>query len=67
MGKWLQSTEHLVHRGMGPAGPRGIEARRQHALGYKPVANTNTEFAQFLQEDLKRWTRIARENDIRLD
>jgi tripartite-type tricarboxylate transporter receptor subunit TctC len=40
---------------------------RIYALGYEPVANTNTEFAQFLQEDLKRWTRIARENDIRLD
>ncbi|SEB18708.1 tripartite tricarboxylate transporter substrate binding protein [Variovorax sp. YR216] len=38
-----------------------------YQLGYEPVANTNTEFAQFLQEDLKRWTRIARENDIRLD
>jgi tripartite-type tricarboxylate transporter receptor subunit TctC len=40
---------------------------RIHALGFEPVANTNTEFAQFLQEDLKRWTKIARENDIRLD
>ncbi|MDA7418977.1 tripartite tricarboxylate transporter substrate binding protein [Xenophilus arseniciresistens] len=40
---------------------------RIHALGFEPVANTHTEFAQFLQEDLKRWTRIARENDIRLD
>ncbi len=40
---------------------------RLYALGYEPVANTNTEFAQFLQEDLKRWTKIARENDIRLD
>jgi len=38
-----------------------------YQLGYEPVANTNTEFAQFLQEDLKRWTKIARENDIRLD
>lgn len=38
-----------------------------YQLGYEPVANTNTEFAQFLQDDLKRWTRIARENDIRLD
>lgn len=40
---------------------------RIYALGFEPVANTNTEFAQFLQEDLKRWTKIARENDIRLD
>lgn len=40
---------------------------RLYALGYEPVANTNTEFAQFLQDDLKRWTKIARENDIRLD
>jgi tripartite-type tricarboxylate transporter receptor subunit TctC len=38
-----------------------------YQLGYEPVANTNTEFTQFLQEDLKRWTEIARENDIHLD
>ncbi|OUL99618.1 tripartite tricarboxylate transporter substrate binding protein [Variovorax sp. JS1663] len=38
-----------------------------HQLGYEPVANTNTEFTQFLQEDLKRWAKIAKENDIRLD
>ncbi|WP_399679898.1 Bug family tripartite tricarboxylate transporter substrate binding protein [Xenophilus sp.] len=36
-------------------------------LGYEPVGNTNTEFAQFLQEDLQRWTKIVRENDIRLE
>ena len=36
-------------------------------LGYEPVGNTNTEFAQFLQEDLKRWSKIARENNIKLD
>jgi tripartite-type tricarboxylate transporter receptor subunit TctC len=40
---------------------------RIYALGFEPVANSNTEFTQFLQEDLKRWTKIARENDIRLD
>lgn len=40
---------------------------RIHQLGYEPVANTHTEFAQFLQEDLKRWTKIAKENDIRLE
>jgi tripartite-type tricarboxylate transporter receptor subunit TctC len=40
---------------------------RIYALGYEPVANTNTEFAQFLQADLQRWTKIARENNIKLD
>jgi len=38
-----------------------------HAFGYEPVGNTNTEFAQFLQADLQRWTRIVRENNIRLE
>jgi tripartite-type tricarboxylate transporter receptor subunit TctC len=36
-------------------------------LGYEPVGNTNAEFAQFLQQDLQRWTKIAREGNIRLD
>lgn len=36
-------------------------------LGYEPVGNTNTEFAQFLQADLQRWGKIVRENNIRLD
>ena len=40
---------------------------RIFALGYEPVANTNTEFAQFLQADLQRWAKIARENNIKLD
>jgi tripartite-type tricarboxylate transporter receptor subunit TctC len=40
---------------------------RIFALGYEPVANTNTEFAQFLNADLQRWTKIARENNIKLD
>lgn len=37
------------------------------ALGYEPVANTNTEFAQFLEADLQRWTKIVRENNIKLE
>jgi tripartite-type tricarboxylate transporter receptor subunit TctC len=36
-------------------------------LGFEPVGNTNTEFAQFLQADLQRWTKIAHENNIHLD
>jgi len=36
-------------------------------FGFVPVGNTNTEFAHFLQEDLQRWTKIVRENDIRLE
>lgn len=36
-------------------------------LGYEPVGNTNTEFAQFLQGDLQRWTKIVRENNIKLE
>jgi len=36
-------------------------------FGYEPVGNSNTEFARFLQEDLQRWTRIVRENNIRLE
>jgi tripartite-type tricarboxylate transporter receptor subunit TctC len=37
------------------------------AFGYEPVGNTNAEFAQFLQADLQRWTKIVRENNIKLD
>jgi tripartite-type tricarboxylate transporter receptor subunit TctC len=40
---------------------------RIFAFGYEPVANTNTEFAQFLQTDLQRWAKIARENNIKLE
>ncbi|MEY4654350.1 MAG: extra-cytoplasmic solute receptor protein [Pseudomonadota bacterium] len=37
------------------------------SMGFEPVANTNTEFAQVLQSDLQRWTKIVRENNIKLD
>jgi len=37
------------------------------AFGYVPVGNSNTEFAQFLQGDLQRWTRIVRENNIKVE
>lgn len=40
---------------------------RIFAFGYEPAANTNTEFAQFLQTDLQRWAKIARENNIKLE
>lgn len=36
-------------------------------FGYEPVANDNVEFGKFLQEDLQRWTKLARENNISLD
>lgn len=38
-----------------------------YQLGYEPVGNTNAEFAQFLQADLQRWSKIVRENNIHLD
>jgi tripartite-type tricarboxylate transporter receptor subunit TctC len=57
--KWVQEIRRIVQL-------PDVQARI-YQMGYEPVGNTNTEFAQFLQADLQRWTRIARENNIRLD
>jgi tripartite-type tricarboxylate transporter receptor subunit TctC len=38
-----------------------------YELGFEPMGNTNTEFAKFLQGDLERWSRIVRENNIRVE
>ena len=40
---------------------------RIYSMGFEPVGNTNTEFAQVLQSDMQRWSKIARESDIKLD
>lgn len=40
---------------------------RIYAMGFEPVGNTNTEFAQVLQSDMKLWSKIARESNIKLE
>ena len=40
---------------------------RIYAMGFEPVGNSNTEFAQQLQSDVQRWGKVARENNIRLE
>lgn len=36
-------------------------------MGYEPVGNSNAEFAQVIASDLQKWTKIVRENNIKLD
>jgi tripartite-type tricarboxylate transporter receptor subunit TctC len=36
-------------------------------MGFEPVGNSNTEFAQVIASDLQKWTKIIRENNIKLD
>jgi tripartite-type tricarboxylate transporter receptor subunit TctC len=38
-----------------------------YAMGFEPVGNSNTEFAKVLQTDMQLWSKIARENNIKLD
>ena len=57
--KWVQEIRRIV------AMPD--VQQRIYQMGYEPVGSSNTEFAQFLQADLQRWTKIARENNIRLE
>ncbi|MDO8704332.1 MAG: tripartite tricarboxylate transporter substrate-binding protein [Sulfuricaulis sp.] len=36
-------------------------------MGYEPVGNTNTEFAQVIASDLLKWGAVVRDNNIKLD
>ncbi len=36
-------------------------------MGFEPVGNSNTEFSQVIASDLQKWTKIVRENNIKLD
>lgn len=36
-------------------------------MGFEPVGNTNTEFAQVIASDLQGWGKIVRDNNIKLD
>ena len=40
---------------------------RIYAMGFEPVGSTNTEFAQTVRQDMERWSRLARESNIKLD
>jgi tripartite-type tricarboxylate transporter receptor subunit TctC len=40
---------------------------RLPALGLEPMSGTSGEFAKYLDADIRKWARVARESGARLD
>jgi tripartite-type tricarboxylate transporter receptor subunit TctC len=38
-----------------------------YEMGFEPVGNSNSEFAQDIASDFQKWTKIIRDNNIKLE